>query len=980
MLIGFVLIYALTCLTLEWQGVIMFSEPLWLGLIGLGGWFWWIHSQGFHGLVGWRGHVALIMRLCLLGLLAMVLAEPRAVRESDSLAVVYVVDISDSIGSTSVDDALTYIMRSVGEKPADDMAGLVVFGRNSAVELPPRVIFPFEAINVRVASDGTNLSQALSLAAAVLPPENPGRIVLISDGVSTEGALPTVLDELHAQKIPVDVLPIDYQFENEVWLEKIELPQVTREQETYDVSVLLNALRPGSGRLVIRENNQVIAEQEVDYTAGKNRYEFKVEQRGAGYYEYEASIEPTLGGDGWLENNRVADFHVLDGGRKILLVVDAAGDRRDWQSLEDAIRASARPVDRRDATDFPRSAVELLPYDAIILANVSAENFDVVQMTAVRDAVYNLGIGLVMVGGENSFGPGGYHRSPIEEALPVSMDVSERKVLPSGALALVLDRSGSMHGHKLLLAKRASVATLNLLTANDFVTVIAFDSDAHIVVPMTPVDDRNAIAQKIHRIDLGGGTNIYPGMVAARKALEASPASVRHMVVLTDGDTYGSDYEKLAVACREAGITISTVGIGDGANMPLLQRIAQLGGGVFHMTQNPDDLVRILITEARTLKRSMIQTIPEGMTPTLEYPSAVLKGIDSLPKIYGYVLTTIKPRAELVLQNAGEESPDPVLATWRFGLGRSAALTSDLAPRWGRDWVNWDQYETFVKQLLIDVSRTTTRGKLKMQTFTSAGQGYIRIEDQHEDPGMLEIHALVSDPDGMTEQVRLLQVAPNRYEASFPVDAVGRYQILAQGSGGGRNEQAVGGFVVSYSPEYLRFQSNPIVLREIVERTGGRVLRGDETGRELFIEDRASRRSTLPVFDWFLIALVCLIPVDVAVRRIQIDWGLIFARLKPGSRAKTGPATATLGSLLATKQAVSDRLRSSSSAAEPAHLQPRADTGSPGDRSGAAKTTQPPAASPASNSEKAAADENSTTARLLARKRKRREEQDNDQH
>ncbi len=197
----------------EWRGILRFSNVSAFALAAVLPWIWWLHHAGGGGLSRGRALAALIIRFLLVGTFILLLAEPRAVRKSDTLAVVYALDVSDSMGAKVRDQALGWIMQTATVKPPKDEAGLVIFGNDAAVELPPRTTFPFEAINSRVARDGSDLGKALSLAAAMLPEENQGRIVLLSDGNETEGSVLAQLDELKSRGIAVDVLPVGFAYE-----------------------------------------------------------------------------------------------------------------------------------------------------------------------------------------------------------------------------------------------------------------------------------------------------------------------------------------------------------------------------------------------------------------------------------------------------------------------------------------------------------------------------------------------------------------------------------------------------------------------------------------------------------------------------------------------------------------------------------------------------------------------------------------------
>ena len=271
----FLVAFAALCVCLELSNKVLFARPIAFVLVGFSVWVWWMHLAGYGGLTRLRGLLALMTRLVLLGAFVMLMAEPRAVRVRDVLSVVYALDISDSIdpsGEGSTDTALSFIARTVKDKPLKDEAGLIVFGGNAAVELPPRKSYPFEAINSRIDRDATNLEHSLSLAAAMLPEENRGRIVLISDGTETEGNLSQILDQLKSRGIAVDVLSIQYNYEHEVWVERLELPQFVKIGENYEASIVLSSLQAGTGQIVLEENGTTIAQEEVAYQAGKNRY------------------------------------------------------------------------------------------------------------------------------------------------------------------------------------------------------------------------------------------------------------------------------------------------------------------------------------------------------------------------------------------------------------------------------------------------------------------------------------------------------------------------------------------------------------------------------------------------------------------------------------------------------------------------------------------------------------------------------------
>ncbi len=965
-LLIFLLLYGAICALLEFRDILLFAYPRAFVLMLVTPWIWWAHLAGRTGFSGARSTITLGVRLALCGVFVMLLAEPRAVRKSDVLSLVYVVDLSDSMGETATESALTYAVRTAAEKPEKDQAGLVVFGRDAAVELPPRVSFPFEAINTRVARDATDLSKSLSVAAAILPEEHQGRIVLISDGTETMGSLSRVLDELKSRNIAVDVLPVEYAYAHEVWLERLELPRRVKSNETYNAAVILNSRQAGSGRLILRENGKQIHQRQISWQAGKKRIVLPIYLREPGYYEYIATIEVPRGKDGWKENNIAINYLFLRGKGKVLLVTDPEGQPLDVTALATALRQAKRSVELRSAYAMPRDAMSLLPYDCIVFVNVPREMLDQVQLQAVHDAVYNQGVGFLMVGGKNSFGPGGWHRSVIEQILPVKMDISTKKVMPKGALVIVLHTCEFPQGNT--WGKRITKQAIRVLSAQDEVGVLIYDFNGadRWLFDLTPAGDLKKLHPLINKAQIGDMPAFTPTMTLGLASLKKSDAAAKHMIIITDGDP-SPPPGKLLAAFRAANISISTVSVfpHGGQDIQIMKLIARATGGRYYSVKNANRLPSIFIKEAKTLRRSLIQN--KLFTPRVAGPSAVLNGLGKLPPLRGYVLTSPKPRSEMILQGPETEEADPLLISWHYGLGKTAAFTSDLGSNWGRDWVSWAQYRAFVSQLIVDISRVERPTHLQTHVSAQGNRGVVLIEDHYSQPTLLDIQAAVSGPRNRRVKVKLKQIGLRRYRGTFALWGKGRYQLMAMAKGGGRTEHTLGGIVIPYSPEYLRFRSSPIMLERIAEKTGGRLLAGKETGKTLFKRDDKPRRSSRSVAVYFLLLLACLVPLDVGVRRIQLDRSVLLGWFGLGRKR----STETLSALLARKQQITFQ---SAQTDRPLPAAPPPRTGSP----------QPGAPPPQVKQDRPVADNQteeplSTTAQLLAMKRKRAQ-QENETH
>lgn len=922
-LILFLAVYAAVAVVLDYRDVLTYTHPEQFAWMTAAVWVWWMSVTGWSGLNRRRTVQSLIVRLLLLGTFVMLMTEPRSVQTSDQLSVVYAVDISESIHPDQVNEALKFVARTVSEKPEQDEAGLIVFGSSAAVELPPSAAFPVDEnspegsihLNSRIDRDATNIEQTLSLAAAVLPEQNRGRIVLISDGSETAGNLKPVLQQLQARGISVDVLPVTYSYENEVWIERLDLPQSVKIGEPYAASVILSSLKAGKGKLVIEENGRPIRDEpfDVEFTEGKNRIDIPIFLRTPGYYEYKATILPEPGADGRTENNEGIGYIYVEGEGKVLVVVDPLRqDDRDHERLVQAILEGERSVEVIDPFDprFPRDPLSLLPYDCVIFANVPHDAFDAVQLEAIRGAVFNQGIGFLMVGGQNSFGPGGYHRTVIEEALPVTMDISKKKILPKGALVIILHTCEFPEGNT--WAKRITKQAIKVLGTQDEVGVIAYGGGGEEwIFELTPAGEYESLVPKINAAGIGDMPAFGPTMEMGIAGLKKSDAATKHMIIISDGDPQPAPANVLNDFVANK-VSISTVAIfpHGGQEIGLLRTIANATGGRYYFPDDPNQLPSIFIKEAKTLKRTMIQE--KTVQPVVGYPSVVLEGITAMPPLHGLVLTSLKENAlsENVLYTITDEGEsedmDPVLAIWRYGLGTTAAFTSSLSNQWARDWVDWDKYRAFVKQLLIRVSRVRQAGHLRMWTYHSGSEGVIMVEDFHPEEMFLDVVAQINGPGKMQTTVPLKQTGPRRYQGTFPANDKGRFQVTAIGTAGEREDRVHGGFMVSYSPEYLKFTSNWNTLREIMDQTKGEELTIESKAEELY-NRREPKQSSQPVFDYFLLALALLIPLDVAIRRVQLDWQVIRQWLGFGRKAET---TQTMGALLARKQEVSSQLKS----------------------------------------------------------------------
>jgi hypothetical protein len=489
--------------------------------------------------------------------------------------------------------------------------------------------------------------------------------------------------------------------------------------------------------------------------------------------------------------------------------------------------------------------------------------------------VHDLGGGLVVVGGPTSYGVGGYYRTPLEETLPVDMQIKDEKRRPSLGIVFIIDHSGSMSStsggvEKLELAKEAAARSIELLFPTDRIGVIAFDDAASWVVPMTELSDPAQVASAIGSIREGGGTDILAGLQAMAEVLPKDPAKVKHVILLTDGGADPTGIPELIQKLNaENGITLSTVGVGNDA-APFLEDLAAIGQGRYHFTNDAASIPSIFTEETSLATRAYL--VEEPFFPTLVNSSPILTGITETPRLLGYVASSPKDLAQVILQS---DKKDPVLATWQYGLGRSVAFTSDATGRWARDWVGWDGFPTFWVQAVRYTIGSSANSALQMSVTSQGEQARLTLDARTPNGEFIngyEVQANVVAPNGEAQSVTLKQIAPGRYEAFVNPTEQGVYLIRFSGQPGeGQSNDAFAettGWVLSYSPEYKSLNSDPDFLVRLIATSGGKF--GTSTPADIFEHDLKTRRAARPAWTWLVLLAALLLPFDIASRRLII--------------------------------------------------------------------------------------------------------------
>ena len=564
-------------------------------------------------------------------------------------------------------------------------------------------------------------------------------------------------------------------------------------------------------------------------------------------------------------------------------------------------------IPTRDGSSFPMSLSEMQNYSTVIFNDIPAYSLSMAQMKMIKSYVHDLGGGFVMIGGENSFGSGGYHETPIEDVLPVKM-VPERKKR-SLSIVLAIDRSGSMaipSGRyvKIDLAKEAAVSVAEFLTDKDQIGVIAFDAEAEEVVRLSKVKSKGNIEDRISKIQARGGTNIYPALEIAHRRLKDADTQLKHVILVSDGRSQQpNDSYTLVREMAQDKITVSTIAIGGDADREAMQDIADLGLGRYYETDDAGSLPRIFVKEAFVASK----LIMEGdFRPAVAEDSEILKGISGwgdretrrrgdtetrgqgdnrpiaasprrpvslLPPLRGYVGTSPKDGASvLIVSDTGElAADDPILSVWRYGLGRTLAFTSDAKPKWAVEWLKWSDFSKFWSQA-IGWSLAIPSGEFNASANIVGSVGHVTV-DAVDSKGrfrnFLDFQANVVKPDLSNERLPLRQSGPGRYEAEFDAGQMGTYLLnVSEMKDGKAIDSQNTGAVASYSPEYKDLKPNYSLLERLAVDTGGKFR--PEIG-EIATHSKASVWQLQDLWRFLVLASIPLFFLDVALRRITIS-------------------------------------------------------------------------------------------------------------
>jgi Ca-activated chloride channel homolog len=830
------------------------------------------------------------LRSIIFFLLIAALSIPQILLPIKSEHIIFLVDRSASFEDHH-DEILDWLDKSVGAKKDEQLFSIASFADGAVLDQSSsNTKTSIGDLNGQLSPSETNLEDGISYAASLLSAEQGGRIVLMTDGNETAGTGKEAVELLKNRKLELDYVQLSQAFREDIALTKLDVPPALYEGEQVNISITVSSNVEKVANLIISLNNRDILHEQIAVKEGQNEYSFlyPIKETGMAVFKAELAVKD----DAFIENNSLYAVTNVKGTPRILVV---QGNQDD--ALTEILQSAGYITDELIPEKLPTTLAGMLQYQSIIFNNVSGTRVSEQQMTLIEKAVKEFGTGFIMLGGEESFGLGGYFKTPIEKLLPVDMDIKGKKELPSIGLVIVIDRSGSMSGNKLTLAKEAAARSVELLREKDTLGFIAFDDKPWVIVETAPLEDKKKAIEKIRSVSVGGGTNIYPSLEKAYQELQDLKLQRKHIILLTDGQSAaGGEYETLIAEGKQKNITLSTVALGTDADRRLLEDLAQQGSGRYYEVTDASVIPSILSRETVMTTRTYIEDNP--FYPIVQpYPEWTAFFSNGIPKMNAYIAVTAKNRAQVPLIS---EKKDPILAQWQYGLGNTLAFTSDMTGKWSGDWARWPEWPQFINGLVSKALPQYDSEQFRYTVSKESGNTVISLKGAEGQFLPLEVSVVSQTGTDMDANVK--PTAPGEYEVIFP-NKPGMYFLRAkQTAEDGQDRLFQTGFSVPYSDEYLLKGTNKQLLKEFVDISGGKRL---ASPKEAFRPLTEQPKRKLPITEGLLVAAFLLLVLEITIRRLGFKpYYLLVDKVKKRSVSLGSPEEkeARMGRLLDAKR------------------------------------------------------------------------------
>lgn len=763
-----------------------------------------------------KGKTSLALRCLAVLLICLSVANTCMVFHSDKVELLILADRSESMLDEKArqEELVREIER---EMPDDYSLGVLSFGEDTVFE-KKLGSSSFGRFSEQNKNSATNYEQAVRFGAPLFGDDVTRRLLILTDGRDNAGDVSKVTALTSGQSIRTDAWLYETEQTGDAQVSAVDVPKIVYENEKFDIHVEVESQVEKKVTLILYGGSTVLSREEVNLQKGPNSFVFQDIAGSTGLVNYRAVLQES---GGVPENNQKSTVAKVLGTPKLLMVEGAEDEGREFEKM---LLSTGLSAERIQPQAFPKNMEGLQPYEAVLFVNVNADDLTEDQIASLDSFVKTLGRGFALVGGDNSYALGSYIGSPLEEILPVESDVRNKLDVPSLAMVMSIDHSGSMSEAsmgltRLDLAKESAQRAVEQLTPQDEVGVIAFDDTAKWIAPLQSAENAEEVKDLIGGLQLGGGTMMYSSIRESYDALMESDAAIKHLILLTDGEPADGGFENLIGEMREEGITVSTVAMGRGANTTLMERLAEIGDGRFYHVDATDNIPAIFAKETQLSTQSYLQN--RTFYPQFVMPSPLTADFqDGLPELTGFLATIAKPTATVALQS---DNDLPILSSWQYGAGQVVAWTSDTAGIWSESYLGWDRGAVFFSGFLSNVLKEDT-GQGYLALSEQGGTGSIRFEVEGKDQA--KTTATVIAPDGSEFEVPLVLTKPGEFAGDFQTTQEGAYAVkVEQTENGEITNSTQGGLVRGYSAEYdIREDLGHQALTQLVNAGGGAFL------------------------------------------------------------------------------------------------------------------------------------------------------------
>ena len=867
----------------------IFTNPGYLKLLYALPIFWIAAIFGYNRLSVSRILLSTFLRSLVFLLIVLVLAGlSREEKSKREISAVFLVDMSDSITWEGKEWMWNYVKDLNGGLDKKIKKGVVIFGGESRV-ITPTLTEDLELDDMigeitgsDISTDRTDIASGIMAALGILPEDSSKMAILLSDGNENLGEVLKAATMAASNEVKFFVAsPPPAPKESEILIKKVIAPKEINEGEMFEVKVVIENRNDSAikGNLKLNKEDGTLEEWDTEFKSGISIFEvpYKSDEKGFVKFNANLNIEDAALDKDEENNSKTAFVNITDKTR--LLFINGAEDQKMY--LPEALEDKTILVDIEGPGQIPGTLQEYLKYDSVIFSNVSRDYISDEQMVLIEEYVKDHGGGFVMTCGTNVTAEGGYTDSKLEEILPVKIIGGEppRKEKKSRlSLVLIIDKSGSMLGKKMLFAKKASIELIKQLKVNDNFGIVAFDTMPYTIVELKPNEEvKREIIKKLSMLKADGGTDIFPAIDSAYKQLTQKDSKVNHIILLSDGNTRSVFYyyNKLISKLQQANVTVSTIALGSWlVNTKLLQDIAKKTKGQFYQITDIMKLPRLIVKDTEFFV-SQSDFHEEHFYPEVNQESEILKGIydRQFPPLKGHTITEAKEKVEVPLVTNITGKTDPILADWRYGLGKVVVYASDANARWSSKWVNWAMFNKFWSQVvrwsMRDISKANYN--IKVKTEEDAISLLLESSSQVEDGTKLEVSLLSPDFAGDDQELILKQIAPKRYSTELKDINPGTYNLkISRIKDGKIVDMKTKGLLVPEKTvkmplEYAVQGNNVSYLKNIAEITGGKY---NPEKEEIAVEEEEITIAK-DFADYLIPLALILLVLDIAVRKFN---------------------------------------------------------------------------------------------------------------